>query len=99
MKTLLRDLDLLENWPDRVKQMQTNWIGRSKGAEFEFTVVCVAITLEICYPFIPMCITNFLAFLIYRTLVRKNHSRLKYLPVDQTQYMAYIIWLYHQNIL
>ncbi|KAI8069306.1 leucyl-tRNA synthetase [Gongronella butleri] len=35
---LLTDIDLLKNWPDRVKQMQRNWIGKSKGAEFEFKV-------------------------------------------------------------
>ncbi|KAI7883166.1 leucyl-tRNA synthetase [Lichtheimia hyalospora FSU 10163] len=35
-KELLKDIDLLENWPDRVKQMQRNWIGKSTGAEFEF---------------------------------------------------------------
>ncbi|KAI8145706.1 leucyl-tRNA synthetase [Fennellomyces sp. T-0311] len=33
---LLKDIDLLENWPEHVKQMQRNWIGKSKGAEFEF---------------------------------------------------------------
>ncbi|CDS03215.1 hypothetical protein LRAMOSA00617 [Lichtheimia ramosa] len=33
---LLKDIDLLENWPERVKQMQRNWIGKSTGAEFEF---------------------------------------------------------------
>jgi len=33
---LLRDLDLLEHWPERVKVMQRNWIGRSEGVEFDF---------------------------------------------------------------
>ncbi len=31
---LLRDLDSLE-WPERVKTMQRNWIGRSEGVEFD----------------------------------------------------------------
>ncbi|KAF9925027.1 hypothetical protein FBU30_005135 [Linnemannia zychae] len=35
---LLQDLDLLKHWPERVKQMQRNWIGKSKGAEFDFKV-------------------------------------------------------------
>jgi leucyl-tRNA synthetase len=35
---LLDDLDTLENWPDRVRTMQRNWIGRSTGAEIEFPV-------------------------------------------------------------
>ena len=33
---LLKDLDLLEGWPERVKTMQRNWIGRSEGLEFRF---------------------------------------------------------------
>ncbi|MBI3287225.1 MAG: leucine--tRNA ligase [Chloroflexi bacterium] len=32
---LLRDLQLLEHWPEQVKIMQENWIGRSPGVEFE----------------------------------------------------------------
>lgn len=35
---LLDDLKLLEGWPDKVKIMQENWIGRSEGAELTFKV-------------------------------------------------------------
>ena len=36
---LLQDLDQLEGWPDRVKTMQANWIGKSVGAYLEFPIV------------------------------------------------------------
>jgi len=35
---LLDDLDLLKGWPERVRTMQANWIGRSIGAEIDFRV-------------------------------------------------------------
>ncbi|MDJ0531369.1 MAG: leucine--tRNA ligase [Xenococcaceae cyanobacterium MO_207.B15] len=36
---LLQDLDKLSGWPDRVKTMQANWIGKSVGAYLEFPIV------------------------------------------------------------
>lgn len=36
---LLKDLDKLEDWPDKVKTMQKNWIGKSIGAEISFDIV------------------------------------------------------------
>ncbi|MEE9199810.1 MAG: leucine--tRNA ligase [Candidatus Brocadiales bacterium] len=35
---LLDDLQQLEHWPERVKLMQRNWIGRSEGAMVEFMI-------------------------------------------------------------
>ncbi len=36
---LLDDLDTLEHWPQRVKIMQRNWIGKSTGTDIEFDLV------------------------------------------------------------
>jgi len=36
---LLDDLPKLEGWPERVRTMQANWIGRSSGAELDFALV------------------------------------------------------------
>ena len=35
---LLADLNQLPNWPERVRTMQENWIGKSRGLEFSFEV-------------------------------------------------------------
>lgn len=36
---LLSALDTLDNWPAKVKLMQSNWIGKSRGLQFGFSVV------------------------------------------------------------
>ena len=36
---LLDDLAQLDHWPEKVRVMQTNWIGRSQGAEVDFALV------------------------------------------------------------
>ena len=35
---LLADLDKLEGWPEQVKTMQSNWVGRSEGVEIKFSI-------------------------------------------------------------
>ena len=37
-ENLLKDLDNLDNWPDKVKTMQKNWIGKSFGCEIDFQI-------------------------------------------------------------
>lgn len=37
---LLESLDSLPNWPEQVKTMQANWIGRSKGLQIDFSTDC-----------------------------------------------------------
>ncbi len=43
---LLNDLDKLTGWPERVKLMQANWIGKSTGAYLEFPIVGVTTAMD-----------------------------------------------------
>ncbi|HBM14604.1 MAG TPA: leucine--tRNA ligase, partial [Rhodospirillaceae bacterium] len=36
---LLAGLDELERWPEKVRLMQRNWIGKSEGAQIQFEIV------------------------------------------------------------
>jgi leucyl-tRNA synthetase len=42
---LLESLDGLDGWPERVRTMQTNWIGKSEGAEIDFA--CGETTIKV----------------------------------------------------
>jgi leucyl-tRNA synthetase len=44
---LLNDLDSLEGWPEQVKIMQKNWIGKSYGCEIEFDIKDYADSVKI----------------------------------------------------
>lgn len=44
---LLKDLNLLPGWPERVKTMQHNWIGRSEGLEFSFEIPALNDTVAV----------------------------------------------------
>ena len=49
---LLNGLDELKNWPNKVKTMQKNWIGKSFGCEIDFKI-------EVIYPLIEIkCFTT-----------------------------------------
>ena len=47
-QTLLDDLAMLPDWPERVRTMQANWIGRSEGAKIHFQVTGGDLLLD-CY--------------------------------------------------
>ncbi|RUO68896.1 leucine--tRNA ligase [Idiomarina ramblicola] len=44
---LLDDLEQLDGWPEQVKAMQRNWIGRSEGVEIDFKVASTEQTLSV----------------------------------------------------
>ena len=44
---LLNNLDKLDEWPDKIKTMQRNWIGRSEGIEIRFPLQGGAGTLDV----------------------------------------------------
>ncbi|WP_417434513.1 leucine--tRNA ligase [Idiomarina abyssalis] len=44
---LLNDLEQLDGWPEQVKAMQRNWIGRSEGVEIDFKVAATGENLRV----------------------------------------------------
>lgn len=54
---LLNDLDKLDGWPERVKAMQRNWIGRSEGLQMTFDVDGTALEIYTTRPDTLMGVT------------------------------------------
>jgi len=75
-QTLLDDLELLEEWPQRVKTMQDNWIGRSVGVEIDFPVEGLEIKLK--------CFTTRVDTILGATFIALNwaHSNIEELIAD-----------------
>lgn len=44
---LLRDIDTLTEWPEQVRTMQRNWLGRAEGAKIKFPVIAQATNIEV----------------------------------------------------
>ena len=45
--SLLEDLDQLKGWPEKVKLMQKNWIGKSYGCEINFNIINKSETIKV----------------------------------------------------
>ncbi|WP_415313495.1 leucine--tRNA ligase [Candidatus Pelagibacter sp. Uisw_106] len=76
---LLQGLDTLNNWPNKVKIMQKNWIGKSFGCEVEFKVESEKPIESIkCYTTRPDTLFGF-SFLALST----DHSLAKYYEEDK----------------
>ncbi len=73
---LLEEIDALD-WPDKIKTMQKNWIGRSVGAEIDFKVKGRKITVFTTRPDTIMGAT----FLV----IAPEHPNLNYLLTDDTR--------------
>ena len=72
---LLQDLDKLSLWPEKVKTMQRNWIGKSTGAEIQFKIDQIQEDITV-FTTRPDTIygASFIALSINHPLVSKNFS-------------------------
>lgn len=68
---LLKDLNILDGWPEKVKLMQKNWIGRSIGAEIIFKVDNQNLTVYTTRPDTLFSV-SFIALSINHPLIKVN---------------------------
>ena len=82
---LLNDLDKLELWPEKVKTMQKNWIGKSVGAEINFRIINNKEKIKI-YTTRPDTIygASFIALSINHSLVKNSLSEQEYKNISNS---------------
>lgn len=70
---LLKDLNKLEEWPENVKNMQKNWIGKTDGYEISFSIKDLAEKINI-FTIFPSSVTDthFLKLSIEHPFVKSN---------------------------
>lgn len=70
---LLKDLNKLEEWPENVKNMQKNWIGKTDGYEISFSIKDLAEKINI-FTICPSSVTDthFLKLSIEHPFVKSN---------------------------
>ena len=73
---LLNDLNELGQWPDKVKTMQKNWIGKSTGAEINFKIDELNKTVKI-------FTTRLILYMVQLCALSINHSVVRDLLNDQ----------------
>lgn len=83
---LLKDLDGLD-WPEKVKEMQRHWIGRSEGVEIDFPVVNSSLKIKI---FTTRADTipgaTYLVLAPEHQLIRQLEARIKN-PIEVKEYL------------
>ena len=92
---LLQALDQIDGWPERVKQMQRNWIGKSEGTNIVFPVKNSDIKLEV---FTTRADTIFGVTFISIAPENPLLEQLIKSSVYQDEVRAYILEASHKNI-
>ena len=84
---LLQDLDKLDLWPEKVKTMQRNWIGKSMGAEIQFQITQINKILNI-FTTRPDTIygASFIAVSINHPIVKEflDHQKIEEIKIQFT---------------
>ncbi|CUR53505.1 Leucine--tRNA ligase [Serratia symbiotica] len=98
---LLNDLNNLKKWPEQVKTMQRNWIGRSSGVDITFNLTNSNQTLTVytTRPDIFMGAT-YIIISVYHPLIKKNiYKNLKLMKFIQYCYKIKILDIEMEKII